>query len=63
MLKQTRRLKILGGIHPAAFRRLCVETVSPKLTISASSPAAFRRLCVETDEFEYIPMYDVASRL
>ena len=33
---------------PAAFRRLCVETISTvKLNVQAL-PAAFRRLCVET---------------
>ena len=33
---------------PAAFRRLCVETVSEDGEIVAKDPAAFRRLCVET---------------
>ena len=34
--------------EPAAFRRLCVETVSAYLVVSPPLPAAFRRLCVET---------------
>ena len=33
---------------PAAFRRLCVETISAYLYRSWWAPAAFRRLCVET---------------
>ena len=38
----------MGGL-PAAFRRLCVETLAIKSIIAAMpSPAAFRRLCVET---------------
>ena len=34
--------------QPAAFRRLCVETVRVRTSVYASKPAAFRRLCVET---------------
>ena len=33
---------------PAAFRRLCVETVRVRRVKPAARPAAFRRLCVET---------------
>ena len=33
---------------PAAFRRLCVETLLSGLGSSEKDPAAFRRLCVET---------------
>ena len=33
---------------PAAFRRLCVETMLRILPIVLLRPAAFRRLCVET---------------
>ena len=33
---------------PAAFRRLCVETLVVVLWVLPSLPAAFRRLCVET---------------
>ena len=33
---------------PAAFRRLCVETLASAALSAAVFPAAFRRLCVET---------------
>ena len=33
---------------PAAFRRLCVETLIRLASSLTSQPAAFRRLCVET---------------
>ena len=33
---------------PAAFRRLCVETVREWVEQAIDLPAAFRRLCVET---------------
>ena len=33
---------------PAAFRRLCVETLERLNKNLEKSPAAFRRLCVET---------------
>ena len=35
-------------VTPAAFRRLCVETVCSPRRQYVHSPAAFRRLCVET---------------
>ena len=34
---------------PAAFGRLCVETLSGSSAGGSGSPAAFGRLCVETD--------------
>ena len=34
---------------PAAFRRLCVETLERRDAMLALAPAAFRRLCVETE--------------
>ena len=34
---------------PAAFGRLCVETIRPFRVWSEQTPAAFGRLCVETD--------------
>ena len=37
---------------PAAFRRLCVETVHMVIKKPFISPAAFRRLCVETRNTE-----------
>ena len=36
-------------INPAAFRRLCVETMDFSNFMSSGDPAAFRRLCVETN--------------
>ena len=33
---------------PAAFRRLCVETLPAPKIFKKRGPAAFRRLCVET---------------
>ena len=38
---------------PAAFRRLCVETLAIDAFNALVPPAAFRRLCVET-AFTYI---------
>ena len=40
-----------GGAEtePAAFRRLCVETVRTSKERYGRKPAAFRRLCVETN--------------
>ena len=40
----------IGGqiAPPAAFRRLCVETIFHKSFRKNDAPAAFRRLCVET---------------
>ena len=35
-------------ITPAAFGRLCVETVGQQLASREDRPAAFGRLCVET---------------
>ena len=35
-------------MKPAAFRRLCVETLLKLSTVCVKEPAAFRRLCVET---------------
>ena len=36
---------------PAAFRRLCVETVEYALSARRHYTAAFRRLCVETADY------------
>ena len=33
---------------PAAFGRLCVETINPVISSARKTPAAFGRLCVET---------------
>ena len=40
---------------PAAFRRLCVETLTAVPIIGEGEPAAFRRLCVETECTELCP--------
>ena len=37
-----------GAWVPAAFRRLCVETLVRERISFTGIPAAFRRLCVET---------------
>ena len=37
-----------SNLVPAAFRRLCVETLKPFILLGLTMPAAFRRLCVET---------------
>ena len=37
---------------PAAFRRLCVETIELELMDEYGMPAAFRRLCVETNTLQ-----------
>ena len=35
--------------EPAAFGRLCVETIMPSYALALAGPAAFGRLCVETN--------------
>ena len=49
VLKQEENPQIIGPGAPAAFRRLCVETVAPFSFSQSFRPAAFRRLCVETN--------------
>ena len=41
-------------LQPAAFRRLCVETLLENRLILRVCPAAFRRLCVETYAFDVV---------
>ena len=48
VLKQIHRQPVIRDRQPAAFRRLCVETVGTPVESSTLFPAAFRRLCVET---------------
>ena len=48
VLKQQKFAPKKKNLHPAAFRRLCVETLLPSAIAQVLSPAAFRRLCVET---------------
>ena len=48
-MKRVKRLQKSLSIKPAAFRRLCVETIKLHIArIMCHRPAAFRRLCVET---------------
>ena len=63
VLKQSYSLTDNSLQEPAAFRRLCVETVRRSDSCSRSNPAAFRRLCVETVEaVERLP-FEKPSRL
>ena len=48
MLKQLVEIMAIAKLHPAAFRRLCVETGCADGGCDVGGPAAFRRLCVET---------------
>ena len=48
MLKQPLVCQLVQACIPAAFRRLCVETMTSHFTDCFVKPAAFRRLCVET---------------
>ena len=49
--------------RPAAFRRLCVETMKPSTPATKVVPAAFRRLCVETNRRTSQNFRSRASRL
>ena len=48
VLKLARTYPTQALLYPAAFRRLCVETLAKKSRRELREPAAFRRLCVET---------------
>ena len=48
VLKRLIHYYVLPSILPAAFGRLCVETISKRVHVLVLSPAAFGRLCVET---------------
>ena len=50
-----------GGQFPAAFGRLCVDTVMMRLALSVAYSAAFGRLCVETGSADKIPLCDRAA--
>ena len=50
-------MQTLLNPFPAAFRRLCVETVFLILVWAKPFPAAFRRLCVETPDERVEPDY------
>ncbi|RKW30661.1 MAG: hypothetical protein D8B47_00585 [Kingella sp. (in: b-proteobacteria)] len=49
--------------QPAAFRRLCVETVRFLCERRKRQPAAFRRLCVETGVHSLPRRRQMPSRL
>ena len=53
MLKHSGICAIGKNHPPAAFRRLCVETMKVVGGQNSASPAAFRRLCVETDNLGF----------
>ena len=63
MLKPTHVGSARNVFKPAAFRRLCVETILSSGMPLTKSPAAFRRLCVETYEGLSIAVNEVSSRL
>ena len=48
-MKQEQVAVVARAVVPAAFRRLCVETIHIRKSPVNTPPAAFRRLCVETD--------------
>ena len=48
VLKRQAVAVVRQAVAPAAFRRLCVETVVELPSALPWEPAAFRRLCVET---------------
>ena len=48
---------------PAAFGRLCVETLVEMLQDGGKNPAAFGRLCVETEQDKKLLETRKASRL
>ena len=49
--------------QPAAFGRLCVETLSDTVSQVLTAPAAFGRLCVETVSKSSCVFSTSASRL
>ena len=48
VLKQWNTKEALQNLIPAAFGRLCVETIGQQYLSRVEDPAAFGRLCVET---------------
>ena len=48
VLKPDKSLGLEGAALPAAFGRLCVETILDRHGLAPLRPAAFGRLCVET---------------
>ena len=62
-MKQIMRTKNRPSETPAAFRRLCVETIWALISFRNEEPAAFRRLCVETNKWVALPKREGTSRL
>ena len=54
VLKRKQYQQWLEYIGPAAFRRLCVETMLAVSPPPPLEPAAFRRLCVETISEQFL---------
>ena len=52
MLKREKLRITESGSQPAAFGRLCVETLLTRRVSTRAKPAAFGRLCVETGHLE-----------
>ena len=63
VLKPFFKVGFAGIQRPAAFRRLCVETLWIGQCVLLSRPAAFRRLCVETQQGAPRTVYKNPSRL
>ena len=63
MLKQVEEDFVKFMNLPAAFRRLCVETILEQMSYGSQIPAAFRRLCVETGTIAKIARNLASSRL
>ena len=63
VLKLSLPYPISTNRYPAAFRRLCVETIPFPLFSYLGSPAAFRRLCVETCKGRAKDTISMSSRL
>ena len=63
VLKRIQSELVCEPFPPAAFGRLCVETISSSSAANASCPAAFGRLCVETLRKTGMAYQQPASRL
>ena len=63
VLKQTSTRKPGVYVEPAAFGRLCVETLKAAIPAASKTPAAFGRLCVETILLSMNVILILASRL
>ena len=63
VLKRLRIGRCRGRLQPAAFGRLCVETICYGLPSLSALPAAFGRLCVETSAAKPCPTASITSRL